>query len=168
MQGKIHIYFWKTQIISIPFDSRQACSIESAARSNPHMQIWTLFTSLVGFDKHVEHSPIMKALEAYPNINLRNLNIWKYPEGTPAEEWIKQPDLLESRFLFEHIADFLRLVSLYKFGGTYFDMDFIVMQSLSDEPPNFAGIETTNNLSNGVLNFDYDGIGHFIVDKILR
>lgn len=126
-----------------------------------------MFTANVGFKPNVERSSILKALEAYPNIHFRNLNLWKYAEGTPAEHWVKKPDLLESRFLFEHVADFLRLVSLYKFGGTYFDMDFIVIQSL-DNISNYAGIESTNNLSNGVLNFDFDGIGHYIVDKILR
>lgn len=147
---------------------RQACAIESAAKSNPDSNIWTLFASPVGFENQVDHSPILRALETYSNIHFNNLNLWKYSEGTPAEFWVKQSDLLQSSYLFEHTADFLRLLSLYKFGGTYLDLDFMVMQSLADEIQNFAGIETNNYVSNAILNFDRDGVGHYIVEQIIK
>lgn len=126
-----------------------------------------MFTSPVGFEKNVEHAPILKALETYPNIHFRNLNLWSYAEGTPAEQWVKTKELLESIFLFEHTSDFLRIVSLYKFGGTYLDLDFMVLQSFADETSNYAGIETHNKLSNAFMNFDNNGIGHLIVDRML-
>lgn len=31
-----------------------------------------------------------------------------------------------------------RLITLYKYGGVYFDLDFIIIQNLDYLPPNFA------------------------------
>lgn len=104
----------------------------------------------------------------YTNIHLRNLNIWKYSEGTPAEKWVNKYDLFRSRHILEHTSDLLRFISLYKFGGTYFDTDIIVQTPFTDETQNFVGIEVGNYLGSSVLKFDKNGIGHSILDKILK
>lgn len=76
--------------------------------------------------------------------------------------------LFNSLFLNEHTADFVRLVSLYKFGGTNVDMDFILKKSLSDMPYNYAGAESKDLLTNGLMNFNYNGIGHAMVETCIR
>lgn len=156
-------------IIYIILILRQACSIESAAKSNPHANIWTLFTSPVGIvRKNSTNSAVLKALDAYRNIRLRNLDLWQYAKGTPAEKWVLQPDLLESKYLFAHTSDFLRLLSLYKFGGTYLDLDVMVVKSFANLSQNYCGVESSNYIASGVLSFDAQHTGHFIVEQILK
>lgn len=96
---------------------RQACAIESAARTNPDWQIWVTFSSQVGFDRNSsKNSPILMALKSLPNIKWRNVNLWSYTRGTPAENWMRKGELFKSMFLSEHTADLLRLIRFIKWN----------------------------------------------------
>ena len=46
-----------------------------------------------------------------------------------------------SKFFVSHFSDVMRFLLLHKFGGTYLDMDQIVLKSLPDLP-NFLGRES--------------------------
>jgi lactosylceramide 4-alpha-galactosyltransferase len=43
---------------------------------------------------------------------------------------------------------------LWKYGGTYFDLDMIVMKSLNTIPPNFACPESDEFMNGAILNFN--------------
>ena len=66
--------------------------------------------------------PIIDALLSYPNVHLNYLNLTKYAENTPLEEWIKTDKLFRSKYVISHMSDVLRFLSMYKYGGTYLDM----------------------------------------------
>lgn len=111
------------------FQFRQACAIESAAKANSNSDIFVLFVTPVGFGKNgSELPPILQALQSYPNIYFRNLNITKAVANTPAEKWIPSGELFKSKYLSVHMSDFLRLVVLFHFGGTYMDLDYIIIK----------------------------------------
>lgn len=56
------------------------------------------------------NSPFMDAIMSYPNVNVRNVDIVRYGEGTILEEWIKSDILYESHHFHPHVADYLRLI----------------------------------------------------------
>lgn len=60
------------------------------------------------------------------------------------------------------------LNSLYKWGGTHIDLDFIMKKSLSTLSSNYAGTESEGYIANGLLNFNQTGFGHDMVTKCLQ
>lgn len=113
-------------------------------------------------------SPVLKALTSYPNIHFRSVNWYNYAIYTPAEEWAKQDLILTSPNYIAHLSDFIRLVTLYKYGGIHFDLDFIIKKSLDDMPVNFAGAEHNDSISNAVIGIESNNVGHKIIELILR
>lgn len=166
-----NIFFHETQCQhgEARLNFRQACSIESAARMNPQHQVYVLFASPTGFarDPLLPLPANFRPLANYANIHLRNLDVWRYVVQTPAERWLWQRDLFNSSFPIAHMADLLRLVSLFRYGGTYMDMDFIVRKPFGPLAANYAGEESVGFANTAVLNFAASGAGHQIVAKIL-
>lgn len=79
-------------------NARQACSIESAALNNPNLQIFVLFTSPTFLWKATKRrNSNIKALLGYKNVHFRQLNLWRYAENTPIEDWTKRGELFRSR-----------------------------------------------------------------------
>lgn len=149
---------------------RQSCAIESAARSNPDWDVFLLFASPRGLhnDTTISTPILIEKLQTYPNIHIRNMDLWKFTRGTLADEWFSTGRLFQSRFLREHVSDFLRLITLHRFGGTYLDLDTIVLKSLNDIPPNYVGAEDPDSVCNAILNFADYGFGHILVDLYVR
>lgn len=154
---------------AILFPFRQACAIESAAKLNPNWDVFVLFASPVGLSNETYLTPsIVKALQSYQNIFFRNINLWTYSSHTPLEDWFLSDELFLSKYLNSHVSDFLRYVSLFKFGGTYLDLDVVVQKTLENITANYAGAESENFVAAGVLNFEHDGVGHEIAEMCIR
>lgn len=66
------------------------------------------------------------------------------------------------------MADYLRLITLYKFGGIYFNFNVIVLRNIGILPANFVAAISDEWVSNGVMGFESDSIGHKIVEMVLR
>lgn len=97
-----NIFFHETKCRSsatvLNLTARQACAIESAALHNPNFQVFVLFASATYFPGIADpENPIIDALLNYDNINFRQLNLWRYAENTPIENWVKSGDLFHSR-----------------------------------------------------------------------
>lgn len=148
---------------------RQACAIESAARWNSNRNIFVLFAAPVGLPSDGStDSPILKILSTYPNVHYRNVDWYNYAVGTPADEWVKQDKMLTTEHFMGHLADFIRLLSLYKFGGIHLDLDFVVQKSFDKLAPNFVGAQDSFGVQNAVMGFQSKEVGHKIVEIILR
>lgn len=152
------------------FNSRQSCAIESAAKLNPDRDVFVLFASPVGYRENVTNLPAnIEFLKSYPNIHLRNNNIWKYAENSPLEKWLHTGALFESNNLFERMSDVLRYLTLYKFGGIVMDLDVIVQQNFDHLGHNFAGDESVDGLVGGdVIHFGDDKVGRKIAERCIR
>lgn len=89
--------------------ARQACAIESAALHNPNFQVFVLFAGPT-YRHHGNNSsssssgsqrqqPLIDAILSYKNVQLRQLNLWRYATGTPIEAWLKDGELFRSRYI---------------------------------------------------------------------
>lgn len=168
----------------IRLTSRQACAIESAgektlfydgkfccffsfaARMNPNREAFVLFTSQVGFRNQTPLA-IIDALTSYSNINFNYLNLTHYAEQTPLEEWIKKGKLFRSEFLVSHTSDVLRYLSLWKYGGTYLDLDTVSLKPLDTVKPNFAAAMDGTYVAVGIINVE-GTVGHFFATQFLK
>lgn len=147
-------------------NTRQACSVESAARSNPDWQINLFFTAPV--TKENLNIGSLNALKKYDNIKIRRLNLIEYAKGTPLESMVSEGGLTWSRWRISHTSDALRYLSLYKWGGVYLDLDFVVAKSLSELAPNWAARETETSVASGALAFSRDKLGRTVAETTLR
>lgn len=105
--------------ISIPL--KILIKFQFTALMNPDHNIHVLFTSQVGF-RNTSRLPFVDVLLSYKNVHLNFLNLTRYAQKTPLEDWIKKGDLFRSQFVNSHTSDVLRYLSLWKYGGTYLDL----------------------------------------------
>lgn len=133
---------------------------------NPEREAFVLFTSQVGF-RNQSSLPIIDALASYSNIHFNYLNITQYTEHTPLEDWIKNEKLFRSQFLVSHTSDVLRYLSLWKYGGTYLDLDTISLKPLDTVKPNFAAAMDGTYVAVGIINVE-GTLGHFFASQFLK
>ncbi|XP_016655925.1 lactosylceramide 4-alpha-galactosyltransferase-like, partial [Acyrthosiphon pisum] len=137
---------------------RQGCAIESAANLNPNLNIFVLFVAPTFISNESE---IINRFQMYSNINLRYINFVKYSHNTPLQNFVTSNTISTSQWPVHHASDLLRLLTLWKFGGTYLDLDVVLMKSL-EGLSNFVGIESNTLVASCVLNFDVDKIGRTV------
>uniref|UniRef100_A0A1S4HCI6 Alpha 1,4-glycosyltransferase domain-containing protein n=1 Tax=Anopheles gambiae TaxID=7165 RepID=A0A1S4HCI6_ANOGA len=166
-----NIFFHETSCLKedgiVRLNARQACAIESAARANPGWNVYVLFAAPVGFRNRTTQ-PILDALLAYPNVHLRYVNLTTYANDTPLKEWMARGEILRSQYMNSHLSDVMRYLTLYKYGGTYLDLDVIVQQSFEKMKPNYAGAESPQYIAAGVINFESKGHGHELAEMCVR
>jgi lactosylceramide 4-alpha-galactosyltransferase len=105
---------------------------------------------------------------SYENLFLKYIDLLEFSERTPLEGLMKSGKVLESNYFMEHLADVLRLLTLWKFGGTYLDLDVIVKDPIESIGENFACLESSFTVANGLLNFDIAGDGIKILDECVK
>ncbi|XP_060860166.1 lactosylceramide 4-alpha-galactosyltransferase-like [Metopolophium dirhodum] len=137
---------------------RQGCAIESAANLNPNLNIFVLFVAPSFIS---DESEIINRFKIYSNVNLRYINFVKYSHNTPLQDFVASNTIATSQWPVSHASDLLRFLTLWKFGGTYLDLDVVLMKSL-EGLSNFASIESNTSVASLVLNFDVDKIGRTV------
>jgi hypothetical protein len=135
--GERHITFIETSCVlndsvtgkqsGLAINQRQACAVASAANTNPDTKVYLLYTcSIVG---SLGDSPeYVKMMLSYPNVRVWKLVISDYIKGTPLETWDVMGKIRSSRWPLSHASDILRFITLWKYGGTYLDMDFVIQK----------------------------------------
>ena len=120
-------------------EPKEICSIESAAKNNPDKNVYVVMTSpVIEFRNHSATSSVMKK---YPNLHFRHVDAHSFISDSILRDIWKEGLIQRSKFFVSHFSDVMRFLLLHKFGGTYLDMDQIVLKSLPDLP-NFLGRES--------------------------
>ncbi|CAH2980079.1 unnamed protein product [Chilo suppressalis] len=146
--------------------SRQACAVESAAKSNPHWDVHVLFSGSVS-DPVLRRSCLSKLVD-YKNVKLLRIHIADYARGTPLENMVAASPYKKSKWRIEHSSDVLRYLTLFKYGGVYMDSDVVVVKSLDSLGSNFAGRESEKWVAAGVLSFSRDDLGRQIANATIE
>lgn len=111
-----------------------------------------------------ELSPVINALLTYSNVHLTYSNIKDFSKNSPLEAWFRRGAVLKSDHIVEHESDILRILALWKYGGTYFDLDVVVKKPVNSIGSNFACIEDGGLINSAVLNLD-SKLGKSIAEK---
>jgi lactosylceramide 4-alpha-galactosyltransferase len=164
-----NIFFVETSenTTNVKLSARQACSIESAALKNPHLNVFVFYYSKLRL-KALEKTPEVDAILSYPNVVISFLNFSKISTGSPMEEFMHSEKLSNSKFRIEHTSDALRLLVLWKFGGTYLDTDMIVRKRLDSVQPNFACQQSQTEINGAILNFEKSEIGTKLIGTFMK
>lgn len=118
-----------------------------------------IFVSPVGVRKNEMLPRFYSKLQAYNRIYFRNVNLWRYSYDTPISDWLKTNKLFESEYLFEHMSDIVRAITLYKYGGYHMDLDVVVQKNIDDLGEDFIGDDHATVINGAVLHFNNYGIG---------
>lgn len=148
---------------------RQICSIESAAKNNPNFDIFILFLS----PRFIIFDSIQKEIQRlqlnYKNLFFRNNDIWRYTENSPAYQFLESGEIFESNYLPVHMSDFIRLISIWKYGAFYMDSDIIVKKSFEQLEQNFGGIEEHGeDLNSALFRLAPNGTGHLLSEILIH
>jgi hypothetical protein len=135
--GERHIIFLETRCVlndsktgnqlGLAINQRQACAVASAANTNPDTKVYLLYTcSVIG---NLGDSPAyVKQMLSYPNVRIWKLVISDYIKRTPLENWDFMRKIHSSHWPVVHASDILRYLTLWKYGGTYLDLDFVILK----------------------------------------
>lgn len=140
-------------------DFRQACAVESAARNDPALTIRVLMTGEIN-----KTTPSMLGLLHYPNVRISHLSLATYFFATPLDGWYFCSDWNRRRYAVSHLSDALRFLTLYKFGGYYLDLDFVMLKSIMGQR-NFVGAEDEMWLAAGALHADHQ---HPVIEQAIE
>lgn len=92
-------------------NSRQACSIESAALTNPQLSVFLVFSEKTT----TKELKIFDVLREYKNIFLLRMNLEEFANGTILESLVTSRKVYDSLFLMETMSDVLRYLLLWRF-----------------------------------------------------
>lgn len=160
------IYFHETSGKS-SLNFRSTCAVESAAKENQDRPV-QLFMQINGLDDDQKKNPWYSVLTQYNNIEIILINSTDYFANTPLEKWHNDGVWRNGKNQFPHFSDYIRMLSLYKGGGLYMDLDFITLKPLNENIIwNFLPIEDkeTASLTGSIFHFE---AGHRLVDIIIK
>ncbi|XP_054272740.1 lactosylceramide 4-alpha-galactosyltransferase-like [Macrosteles quadrilineatus] len=151
----------------VVMNARQICSVESTAKLNPSRPIYILHTCPLDDDFYQKSPRFVQELMSYPNVHMVYLDMEEFFLRTNVEELYFGGRFEESRHPIEHVSDVVRLLTLWKYGGTYMDIDVVSIRPLDGLGSNYAGWQDERTIASGVLNFDPAGFGHQILTECL-
>ena len=147
---------------------RESCSIESAAKHNPDRSVTLLMVTNGNLDYN---SPWVTVINKYSNVKvslIENSQLEDYFRDSPIKEWLFVAEWAFSRFKAEHLAQYMALVTLYRNGGLFLDLDFITTKSLNENKiwnAFFFQDDTNTMLSSSMFHLQH---GHPLIDSIIR
>lgn len=73
----------------------------------------------------------MNSLRSYPNIRFRHIDLFTYVYGTLFEDFVLSGIVeKEGMWKVEQYSDMLRILTLWKFGGIYMDLDVVSLRPM--------------------------------------
>lgn len=132
------------------------------------MNIFVLFVTRHDEIIKLETTPEISMMLSYENVYLYTFDLLQFSLDTPFEEFMRSERLYQSVFVVSHTSDVLRLLVLWKFGGTYLDTDIIVRQRIDSVPSNFACDDTDNTVNGAILNFSHDENGRRLAEMFME
>lgn len=149
---------------SVALSDRKLCGIESTARLHPNHKIFVL---IVNPDNSTPDLDLVTEIFDFENVFFRGINVTEYAKNTPLEDFFATKRYAKSKFMRTHLSDILRMLTLWKFGGTYLDTDMICLKNIEVLGRNWASEEnkTVHVVQSAMINFGNDKLGRFLANK---
>lgn len=109
-------------------NARQCCAIESTALMNLNRDIYVLHSCPLEEDFVVNSPKYAEKLLLYPNVHLVRVNNTELFLDSPIQDLYQKKKLETSSYPIEHTSDAFRFTLLWKFGGTYCDLDVVTIR----------------------------------------
>lgn len=125
---KIYLIETKCEHGNLEVNCRQACTVESAANTNPNATIYFLFLNPLPASS--TSSILLQLLRRnYQQILIRRVDLKEYLENTPLDQkWLKSSHFNTAPWPVVEVSNVLRVLTLWKYGGIYLDLDFVMIK----------------------------------------
>lgn len=163
-QQKNHSIFFIETSGEACLTARQACSVESAARQNPSLEVVVYAEAnrirddgTLGKTAGQRRScPVTHGvLSNYENIRTHRGDLLELLKGTPLWRLVEKNSLKRSKHQLIHRSDAVRVAVLWKSGGVYLDLDCVVLRPLHCLENTLGSIDFIADwVENGVMTFD--------------
>lgn len=141
--------------VKFTLDAQHACGVESTARANPDRPVYVLHSCPLAEDFALRVPEYARALLELHNVFVVALDLAELSKG-----WTDPLPFTSTS---------LGLLALWRFGGTYCDLDTLALRSLRPLGTNYCGYRNDNLLvGDQVLNFEPLGYGHTVVTQLLK
>ncbi|XP_059474333.1 lactosylceramide 4-alpha-galactosyltransferase-like [Neocloeon triangulifer] len=144
---------------------RQVCSIESAAKYNPFADVYLLLLDPPVNSELLQDEGLQLVVRHYENVRVVQTSSERYFNGTSLESLWNSGKIGESLYPVENWSNAMRILTILRFGGIYFDLDMIIFRPLDDLPANWISFETPHLTSNSAFGFQK---GEKFAQKILE
>lgn len=124
--------------------------MESLALHNANLTISVLF---VDVPINISIVVLQQLKEKYNNIQLVSIDLDDYLVGTVLEHWYHCTDWKKGSYHANNLSNGLRLLTLEKYGGYYFDLDIISVRPVTYYR-NFVALQDAAGLNNDVIHAD--------------
>lgn len=166
------IFFLETSCAERPhcparLSARQICGIESVARLHPNHLVYVLIVNSDGFQLK-EKTDLLQNVFQYDNVYLRKVNLTKYAQNTPLEQFFAKKLYLKSNYMNTHLSDILRFLTLWKYGGLYLDTDIVCLKSFRALGMNYVAAESPDSIGSSVIQFGDDKLGRLMAEQCLE
>lgn len=121
------IFFHNTNCSPPYLTPRQACAVESAARNNHNLNVFVLFFATGQFSE--KSQAFVDILQTYDNVYIRRVRLSTYVIDTPLESWFSRniQEFSENHdWLHKDFHDYIRMLTLWKFGGVALNLNNII------------------------------------------
>ena len=110
---------------------KETCAVESAALHNPQRPVEIFIQPQ---QKQMNDEPSsswtwLQVLDHYPNVQAIVIDDEElYFKDSLLEEWYRKGQWRNSPYRLQHMADYIRMISLKKEGGMYLDLDVLTVK----------------------------------------
>ncbi|KAF8978366.1 hypothetical protein BGZ46_006542 [Entomortierella lignicola] len=151
--ARLHWAIWTTDPITT-WQPRHFQAIETLFVHNPNAVLIILSNTLPSdfFVDYTKQGYQIHILSFSKDLLLKRK--WYFSPNT--EDWLRRWDewTAAAKFFPVHLADYLRLVALYKYGGLYMDMDALWVRAPGDGMTEFIGSDVSDTDSDRVWTLD--------------
>lgn len=156
--------FFHDSTCSDTFKLRHVCAIEAAARNNLGRRIRVLLNRPIK-ECSCQYGLLGDLLEK-PNIDISRINVETYAIGTPLEHDFRSIINVGKR-RHKRVAEMMKFITLYRFGGTVLDLDVILATPVSKLGNNWAFLKG-HKLGTSAMKVEKNKLGRRMVGRILR
>ncbi|KAI8379801.1 uncharacterized protein BYT42DRAFT_645008 [Radiomyces spectabilis] len=153
-----HLLYWVCWTSDAStFTDRHWRALELVWIHEPRAVIFMLSNTLSQdfFSDYKEHGYNIQVV----HFNKENLLRWHWYFGSGTKDWLLGWDEWEKgSFFYWHLTDYIRLLLLYNYGGTYMDMDALWVRIPPDPTLEFIGSDYSSIWSDREWTLDKDGL----------
>ncbi len=156
-------------------NARQSCSAESSAKHNSNRPVQIYLRIASDYEQRNTTNTMWHAIfQHYPNLKVIFYNETCYFKNTALANWYNSREWQKIPHKSKHLSEFSSLVSLFRGGGLFIDIDTIVTLKPLNEPKwwNFFVKNSVTHSLNGLTHVTSSEIfhleyGHHLSDEII-
>ena len=152
---------------------KETCAVESAALHNPQRPVEVFFQPQQLQQSNAANSSSsaawIRVLNRYANVQVIVIDDEAlYFKDSPLEDWYREGKWRNSPYRVQHMADYIRILSLHKEGGMFLDLDVLTLKPYDRRIFwNFVTFPSAQRamFTNAMMHLER---GHRLIDAILE